>query len=129
MKNRRRIETRLHNYEKQYRQLARQLANIGFVWEGTITYQMLTCGRKTCGCHRKKSKRHGPYPNWTTKVRGKTVSRRLTREEASLYEEWIENRRNLDKIKKEMLALSKKIAPLVVERRIASSLPSPPSFE
>jgi hypothetical protein len=36
---------------------------------------------------------HGPYWQWTAKVNGKTVNRRLTQREAELYQEWIDNDR------------------------------------
>jgi hypothetical protein len=32
---------------------------------------------------------HGPYNQWTAKVNGKTVTRRLTETEAAHYREWI----------------------------------------
>jgi hypothetical protein len=108
---------RLRELEEEYRELASRLADIGPVHDGTVTRQMLTCGNEKCACHRDRSRRHGPYAYWTTKVKGKTVSRRLSPEEADLVEEWIRNRRQLDKAKKQLVALSKKMLPLVLETR------------
>jgi hypothetical protein len=63
------------------------------------------------------ARRHGPYVYWSTKVRGRTVNRLLTPEEASLYSEWIENRRNLEQVRQELLKLSRKVAPLLLRQR------------
>ena len=38
---------------------------------------------------------HGPYWQWTAKIDGKTVTRRLSETEAALYQEWIDNDRQL----------------------------------
>lgn len=117
MPKRRNDRQRLRDYERQYRHLTAKLAQTGYLWNGTITRQMLTCGKKNCACHRDESRRHGPYLYWTTKVGGKTVSRLLSPQEAELYQEWIENRRELERLEREMLALSKKVAPLLLAER------------
>ena len=111
---------RLNELEEEHRELASRLADTGPLHDGTVTRQMLTCGTESCACHRDRSRRHGPYAYWTTKVKGKTVSRRLSPEEADLLEEWIRNRRALEKTKKRMVALSKEMAPLILENRARS---------
>jgi len=111
------IEERLRNYEEQYRELTASLRDLGYVWNGTVVRQMLTCGKESCACHQDKRRRHGPYAYWSTKLKGRTVSRLLTPTEADLYEEWIRNRRRLDKIQRRMLSLSKKAAPLMLRQR------------
>ncbi len=117
MAKRRSIEERLRDYKRQYRKLAETLANTGYVWNGTVVRQRLTCGNKNCSCHQDERNRHGPYAYWSTKVRGRTVSRLLSSEEADLYEEWIRNRRVLEDNKRRMLSLSKKVAPLLLRKR------------
>ena len=117
MAKRKSIEERLRDYEHQYRELAVTLAAAGYVWKGTVVRQMLTCGKKRCACHQDERRRHGPYAYWSTKVKGRTVSRLLNPAEANLYEEWIRNRRMLEKIQRRMLALSKKVALLMLRRQ------------
>ena len=46
----------------------------------------------TCRCHAKPPQLHGPYWQWTAKVEGKTVTLRLTPEQARLYKKWIDDR-------------------------------------
>lgn len=101
---------RLAGYAAEHARLAAQLAWIGFIWPGTIQRRMLTCGKAGCACHTDPRARHGPYPYWTSKKAQKTVSRLLSAEEAAVYEEWIENRRALERIVKQMKRLSRKAA-------------------
>jgi hypothetical protein len=92
---------------QQYADLTRTLAQIGFVWPGTLQRRRLTCGKPQCSCHRDAQARHGPYFYWTSKKDGKTVSRMLTHEEAEILEPWINNRRVLNATLKQMMEMSR----------------------
>jgi len=63
------------------------------------------------------NKRHGPYATWTTKVKGKTVARHLSLEEAEVIGGWIENRRRLNWTTKQIVALSREMLPLLLKTR------------
>lgn len=112
-------EERLQDYAQAYRRLAAQLAETGYLWPGSISEQRLTCGKPTCACHQDPVRRHGPYLYWSTKVKGRTVNRLLTPEEVALYTEWIDNRRKLGQVQRQMLKLSQKVAPLLLRQRRA----------
>ena len=116
MAKRKGVEERLRDHERHYRDLVATLAELGYVWNGSVVRQMLTCGKKTCACHRDPRRRHGPYAYWSTKLKGRTVSRLLSTAEADLYEGWIRNRRALKETQRRMLALSKKVAPLMLRK-------------
>jgi hypothetical protein len=117
MVKRKTLAERLKSYEREYRKLTARLAEVGYLWKGSIVRQTLTCGKKSCACRTDERRRHGPYAYWTTKVKGRTVSRLLSAAEADLYEEWIKNRRSLQKTQRRMFALSKKAAPAVLRKR------------
>jgi hypothetical protein len=123
-KKRANTEDRLNAYEAAYRALAAQLGEVGFIWNGSIHRQTLTCGRSWCACHTDRAKRHGPYAYWGTKVKGKSVSRLLQPPEADLLEGWIQNRRKLEQIRSQMLALSGKVARLLLGKVRAKAVPS-----
>ena len=108
-------ETQLQRYQRRFKECAARLSSTGFISQGSISHRMMTCGKKTCACHTDEARRHGPYAYWTTKIKGKTVCRLLKPEEAKLVQEWIGNRKELDRITREMLELSEKIAPLLLE--------------
>jgi hypothetical protein len=92
--------------QQRYVDLTRTLAQIGFVWPGTVQRQMLTCGKPQCACHKDLEARHGPYYYWTSKKNGKTISKKLSREEAEILESWIINRRTIDATVKRMMRVS-----------------------
>jgi hypothetical protein len=118
---------RLEAHERAYRALATDLAHTGFLYQGTVLRQRLTCGRDACACHTNPRRRHGPYPYWSSKAKGRTVSRLLTAEEADLYEEWMLNRRALQATLRKMYALSKKVAPIALKiRKAQPTLPNHP---
>jgi hypothetical protein len=45
---------------------------------------------------------HGPYWQWTAKIAGRTVTRRLSKAQAARYREWIANDRQLRRIVAQM---------------------------
>jgi hypothetical protein len=69
----------------------------------------MRCGRPGCRCHADPPGLHGPYYEWTRKVQGKTVSARLTPEQAQLLEQWIANARRFDEILAEMERVSSRL--------------------
>ena len=85
-----------------YRELAAELADIGMIHSGSVTRRYTRCGTPSCRCHDDPARRHGPYYQWTPKVANKTVTRRLSEEEAKIYEQWIANDRKLRKLVTQM---------------------------
>jgi len=112
---------RLAAYERRYRQLAQQIADIGFISSGTVTRRYTRCGTPSCRCHANPPQRHGPYYQWTTKIDGKTHTRRLTQNEAALYQEWIANNRQLHKTIQQMRHIAAKAAELEIKQAANAS--------
>ncbi len=104
----RNLTGRMQAYQDKHRKLSAKLSEIGFIWPGNIQRRYLTCGKPYCACKKDPEARHGPYAYWTSKEAKKTVSRLLSPQEADLMEEWIENRRKLEKIIFQMKKLSQK---------------------
>ncbi len=63
-------------------------------------------GSSGCRCHADPPVRHGPYFQHACKIAGKTVTHRLTAEQAHRYREQIANRRTLDQLITEMEQIS-----------------------
>jgi hypothetical protein len=99
---------RLARYEARYRELAEQLARIGLISSGSITRRYTHCATPGCRCHADPPQLHGPYYQWTTKVNGKTVTRRLSTAEAKLYKEWIDNDRKMRRLIAQMRQVAAK---------------------
>ena len=53
-------------------------AAVGPALPGTLTVRAYACGKPGCRCHAYPPRLHGPYAEWTRKIGGKTVTRRLT---------------------------------------------------
>jgi Family of unknown function (DUF6788) len=103
---------KLADYERRYRELAGQLANIGLIHSGSVTHRYTRCGTLGCKCHADPPQPHGPYYQWTAKVNGKTITRRLDTTEAELYQEWIANDRQLRRLLQQMRQIAAKAADL-----------------
>jgi len=103
---------RLAEHEKRYRELAAQLATIGLIHSGSVTRRYTRCGTPSCKCHAEPPQPHGPYYQWTAKINGKTVTRRLSEGEAQLYQEWIANDRRLRRLIQQMRQVAAKAAEL-----------------
>ena len=110
-----RTTQRLEGYERRYRELARQLADIGYIASGSLAPRFTRCGKPHCACAADPPKLHGPYWHWSAKVDGKTINRRLDDREAALYSEWIDNDRRARDLLSQMRQLAAKAAPLIIE--------------
>lgn len=110
------IPSRLQRIEQRHRALLDELAGLGLLLRGTIAQRMNRCGNPTCRCKADPPTLHGPYPVWTRKVAGKTVTVVLRPEQAALCRQWSRNMRKLDRIVRQMQALGLQAAALVRER-------------
>jgi hypothetical protein len=106
----------LAGYERRYRELASRLAAIGLIYSGSITRRYTRCGTPGCKCHADAAEMHGPYYQWTAKENGKTVTRRLNATEMGLYQEWIDNDRQLRRILQQMRQIAVKVAELKLKQ-------------
>ena len=110
-----RTTARLDNYQRRYRELAGQFADIGYIAAGSVAARYSRCGKPNCACHADPAKLHGPYWHWTAKVDGKTVNRRLSQREADLYNEWIANDRHARALLTQMRTLAAKATSLILQ--------------
>jgi hypothetical protein len=97
----------LAGYKQQYVGLKRGLDELSYFCKGTVLKRMMKCGQQRCACHQDPAKRHGPYFEWTYKIKGKTINRRLRPEEVPAYEAAIEQYRKLQSILVQMEELSR----------------------
>jgi len=111
---------RLAAYERSYRQLADRIADIGYIAAGSITQRYTRCGPASCRCHADPPQPHGPYWQWTAKVDGKTVTRRLNEPEARLYQRWIDNDRQLRSLIDRMRQVAVKATELIMNETSTS---------
>jgi len=75
--------------------IAAELARAGYALPGTLTIRSYACGKQGCRCHADPPRLHGPYAEWTRKIAGKTVTRRLAPAELAEYQPLFDNARKL----------------------------------
>jgi hypothetical protein len=105
-------QQRLDSYERRYRQLAAQLADLGLISAGSLTRRYTRCTSPGCKCRADPPQPHGPYWQLTRKIDGKTTTRRLTPNEAELYQDWINNDRRMRHLISQMRTVATKAAEL-----------------
>jgi hypothetical protein len=77
-----------------------ELAGLDLIRRGSVTEQMVrSVGR------RGREMRRGPYPVYTFKAHGRTVSRRIRAEEVPVYREQIEAGRRFQELVRELMEL------------------------
>ncbi|MGH3991591.1 MAG: DUF6788 family protein [Pseudonocardiaceae bacterium] len=92
-------DAELAGLQARYRDLQDQIRTLGFIAPGSVIERYTVCGSPGCRCHTDPPARHGPYYQYTRKLTGKTLTRRLDPEQAQTYREWITNRRHLDELR------------------------------
>jgi hypothetical protein len=75
--------------------IAAELARAGYALPGTLTVRSYACGKPNCRCHADPPHLHGPYAEWTRKITGKTITRRLTPAELAEYQPLFDNAKKL----------------------------------
>ena len=98
----------LRRCRTEYAQIKARLREVGFICEGSLVERWMQCGKPNCACARDRASRHGPYFQLSWKEKGKTVSRRLSPEHATLYRQWVANRQRLESIIQKMQQVSRK---------------------
>jgi hypothetical protein len=99
--------------QKKYKELIKQIGEVGFIIKGSIGTVYYKCGYKNCICNKDNSKRHGPYYVLTKKEKGKTISKKLSKKQVEVCKTYIENNKKLKAIIDQMRNLSSKLLDFV----------------
>jgi hypothetical protein len=89
--------------------IAAMPAATGYALPGTLTVRACPCGKPGCRCHADPPRLHGPYAEWTRKIGGKTVTRRLTPAELAEYQPLFDNAKKLRALLTELQDLTLQI--------------------
>ena len=92
---------------QRFRQARQELLQLEYFLKGTVSKRMMKCGQPSCACHQDVTQRHGPYFEWTYKVKGKTVNVKLTAQAAPLYQAATKQNRKLKVVLARMERLSR----------------------
>jgi hypothetical protein len=100
------LEISKKNLEIRYKQLQKELSQIGFICNGSIMSLYRKCGKPNCGCSENIELKHGPYYIWTRKEKGKTITRSLSEERFQHCQQCIQNYKKMERIIEEMKEIS-----------------------
>jgi len=92
--------------KSRQRQIMAEIAKVGLCLPGSLVERTTRCGTPSCRCHTDPGQRHGPYPSWTRRVNGKTVTRTLNTQQAERYRPLFDNSRRLRALIDELEDLS-----------------------
>ena len=95
---------------RRHQQIQAELAQIGIALPGSLTSRTTRCQRASCHCHASPPVLHGPYPTWTRKISGRTVTRTLTTEDAERLRPYFDAHRHLRQLITELEAISIELA-------------------
>ena len=95
---------------RRHQQIQAELGQIGLVLPGSLTDRTTRCQRAGCHCHADPPQLHGPYPTWTRKISGRTVTRTLTAEDAERLRPYFDAHRHLRQLITELEAISIELA-------------------
>lgn len=104
--------TELDRLKRDYQAAQDQVRELGFIALGSVLERYTVCGSQGCRCHHDPPVKHGPYFQYTRKLNGKTLTRRLDPAQAERYRSWIANRRRLDELITQMDQISRQAAEL-----------------
>ena len=94
--------------DTRFERLKREILKLGYVRPGSLVRRFMACGNPLCRCMGQPPQLHGPYYQWTYKVKGKTRTIRLSEDQAHFCREWIRNHRQLRRLVRKMEQLSLK---------------------
>ena len=89
--------------------LAQAMADIDAILPGSIVIRRTRCGKPRCACKADPPALHGPYAEWTRKIAGKTITRRLTPAELAEYQPLFDNAKKLRALVSELQDLTLEI--------------------
>lgn len=98
----------------RYKKLIRQIQKLGVIFPGTLRTIYQRCGKPTCACASGKAEHaHGPYLYWDRKLNDKLASVSVKVKHKRFFKDGIANRKEFDRIKKQLLILGDNIAKYV----------------
>lgn len=102
---------------REYKELASRIGELGLIHHGSVIHRYAPPDASEASVPEKRRGR-SPYYQWSSKAQGKTVTRTLTKDEAELYQEWIENDRKLRSLLKEMRRASENATRLILKQKV-----------
>ena len=92
--------------ERRRAEIVAEIATLGLPLPGSLVERRSRCASPGCHCHADPPQLHGPYLSWTRKVNNKTVTRKVSANQADRYRQSMNNARRLRELVAELEALA-----------------------
>jgi hypothetical protein len=96
--------------ETRREEIVAEISRLPLAVPGSLTERMTRCQRDGCHCKADPPRLHGPYPTWTRRVDGTTITRTLRPEDADQLRACLDTHRRLRQLITELDAVSAQIA-------------------
>jgi hypothetical protein len=96
--------------QRRREEIVAEISRLGLAVPGSITERMTRCQRHGCHCKADPPQLHGPYPTWTRRVDGTTITRTLRPEDADQLRSYLDAHHKLRQLVTELDAVSAQIA-------------------
>jgi hypothetical protein len=96
--------------ERRREEIVAEISRLGLAVPGSITERMTRCQRAGCHCKADPPQLHGPYPTWTRRVNGITITRTLQDQDAEQLRGYLSTHRRLRQLVTELETVSAQIA-------------------
>ena len=94
----------------RHQQIQAELGQIGITLPGSLTSRTTRCQRAGCHCRADPPVLHGPYPTWTRKAGGRSITRTLPAGDAERLRPYFAAHRRLRQLITELEAISIELA-------------------
>ena len=91
-------------------EIVAEISRLPLAVPGSITERMTRCQRDGCHCKADPPQLHGPYPTWTRRAGGTTITRTLRPEDAGQLRTYLDAHRKLRQLITELEVVSAQIA-------------------
>jgi hypothetical protein len=103
--------------ERRREEIVAEISRLGLAVPGSLTERMTRCQRSGCHCKADPPQLHGPYPTWTRRVDGTTITRTLRPEDAEQLRSYLSAHRRLRQLITELETVSAQIAEQALTRQ------------
>jgi hypothetical protein len=96
--------------ERRREEIVAEISRLPLAVPGSITERMTRCQRPGCHCKADPPQLHGPYPTWTRRENGTTITRTLHDEDTEQLRSCLDTHRRLRQLLTELETVSAQIA-------------------
>jgi hypothetical protein len=100
---------RVNEAEKRRKAIVAEISRLGPAAAGSVADRFTRCQRQGCHCQGESGELHGPYPTWTRRENGRTITKTLQPDQVEDVRASIEARARLRALVRELEEVSSQL--------------------